>query len=110
MRTDAPIHENYETSTGKRLKSPHFSWSAAHLLLLYRESGVLDGKQTDLCLFQSDYRNYAYIKGVEFAGINNNVSYSETGWMDYSKENVAALECGKTHVMNVKIENWDSGS
>jgi putative isomerase len=47
LRTDAPIHENYETSTGKRLKSPHFSWSAAHLLLLYRESGVLDGKQTD---------------------------------------------------------------
>ena len=110
LRADAPIHENYETSTGKRLKSPHFSWSAAHLLLLYRESGALDGKQTDLCLFQSDYRNYAYIKEVEFAGINNNVSYSETGWMDYSKENVAELECGKTYVMNVKIENWDSGA
>lgn len=37
LRADAPIHENYETSTGKRLKSPHFSWSAAHLLLLHIE-------------------------------------------------------------------------
>lgn len=34
---DAPIHENYDTHTGKRLKAPHFSWSAAHLLMLYWE-------------------------------------------------------------------------
>ncbi|MDR2273531.1 MAG: glycoside hydrolase [Sphingobacterium sp.] len=32
-----PIHENYEARTGKRLKAPHFSWSAAHLFLLYKE-------------------------------------------------------------------------
>ena len=31
------IHENYETYTGKQLKAPHFSWSAAHLLMLYEE-------------------------------------------------------------------------
>lgn len=31
----APIHENYDTHNGARLKAPHFSWSAAHLLLLY---------------------------------------------------------------------------
>ncbi len=35
----APIHENYGTHTGKRLKAPHFSWSAAHLLMLYDEYG-----------------------------------------------------------------------
>jgi len=33
----APIHENYDPHTGKRLKASHFSWSAAHLLLLYEE-------------------------------------------------------------------------
>ncbi len=32
----APIHENYNTHTGTLLKAPHFSWSAAHLLLLYQ--------------------------------------------------------------------------
>lgn len=34
---DKPIHENYGTHTGERLKAPHFSWSAAHLLMLYEE-------------------------------------------------------------------------
>ena len=37
LAQDAPIHENYDTHTGKRLKAPHFSWSAAHLLMLYWE-------------------------------------------------------------------------
>lgn len=32
---DAPIYENYDTGTGGPLQAPHFSWSAAHLLLLY---------------------------------------------------------------------------
>ncbi len=32
-----PIHENYNPLTGERLKAPHFSWSAAHFLMLYRE-------------------------------------------------------------------------
>lgn len=35
----APIHENYDTHNGGRLKAPHFSWSSAHLLLLYEEYG-----------------------------------------------------------------------
>lgn len=34
-----PIHENYETRNGSKLKAPHFSWSAAHLLMLYWEFG-----------------------------------------------------------------------
>lgn len=34
-----PIHENYGTHTGECLKAPHFSWSAAHLLMLYEEYG-----------------------------------------------------------------------
>ena len=34
-----PIHENYGTHTGERLKAPHFSWSAVHLLMLYGEYG-----------------------------------------------------------------------
>ena len=37
LQNGAPIHENYDPYTGKRLKAPHFSWSAAHLLLLYEE-------------------------------------------------------------------------
>lgn len=37
---DKPIHENYDTHSGKRLKAPHFSWSAAHLLMLYWEYGI----------------------------------------------------------------------
>lgn len=36
---DKPIHENYDSHTGGRLKAPHFSWSASHLLLLYNEYG-----------------------------------------------------------------------
>lgn len=36
---DKPIHENYDSHTGGRLKAPHFSWSASHLLLLYSEYG-----------------------------------------------------------------------
>ncbi len=34
---NAPIYENYGTHTGEPLKAPHFSWSAAHLLMLYHE-------------------------------------------------------------------------
>ena len=37
LKEDAPIHENYGTHTGERLKAPHFSWSSVHLLLLYEE-------------------------------------------------------------------------
>lgn len=39
LTEDAPIHENYGTHTGERLKAPHFSWSAAHLLMLYNDFG-----------------------------------------------------------------------
>ena len=35
----APIYENYQPATGKGIKAPNFSWSAAHLLMLYRELG-----------------------------------------------------------------------
>ena len=34
-----PINENYDPNTGERLRAPNFSWSAAHLLLLYWEYG-----------------------------------------------------------------------
>lgn len=37
LKEEDPIHENYDTDTGEKLKSPHFSWSAVHLLLLYEE-------------------------------------------------------------------------
>ncbi len=37
LKEEAPIHENYGTHTGERLKAPHFSWSAAHLLMLYKD-------------------------------------------------------------------------
>jgi putative isomerase len=33
----APIYENYHPRTGEGLNAPHFSWSAAHLLLLLAE-------------------------------------------------------------------------
>ena len=39
LQQDAPIHENYATHTGKRLKAPHFSWSSSHLLMMYQEYG-----------------------------------------------------------------------
>lgn len=37
LKEGAPIHENYDTHTGARLKAPHFSWSASHLIMLYKE-------------------------------------------------------------------------
>lgn len=39
LKDSAPIHENYGTHTGECLKAPHFSWSSAHLLLMYEEYG-----------------------------------------------------------------------
>lgn len=39
LTEDSPIHENYDTHNGATLKTPHFSWSSAHLLLLYEEYG-----------------------------------------------------------------------
>lgn len=39
LKEGAPIHENYGTHTGECLKAPHFSWSSAHLLLMYEEYG-----------------------------------------------------------------------
>lgn len=39
LKGTGAIHENYEAHTGKQLKAPHFSWSAAHLLMLYEEYG-----------------------------------------------------------------------
>lgn len=39
LKGGAPIHENYDTHTGARLKAPHFSWSASHLIMLYQEYG-----------------------------------------------------------------------
>ncbi|MFD2555414.1 MGH1-like glycoside hydrolase domain-containing protein [Sphingobacterium tabacisoli] len=41
LKYEGAIHENYEARTGKRLKAPHFSWSAAHLFLLYKEFKTL---------------------------------------------------------------------
>lgn len=37
LKENAPIHENYGTHTGECLKAPHFSWSSAHLLMMYEE-------------------------------------------------------------------------
>ena len=34
LLADAPIYENYHPLTGEPLNAPHFSWSAAHYLLL----------------------------------------------------------------------------
>lgn len=39
LNGDGPIHENYETSTGKVLKASHFSWSSAHLFMMYKDYG-----------------------------------------------------------------------
>lgn len=35
---DKPIHENYHPITGERLNAGNFSWSAAHILMLLKES------------------------------------------------------------------------
>lgn len=37
LKGTGPIHENYDTHNGATLKAPHFSWSSAHLLMLYWE-------------------------------------------------------------------------
>ena len=33
-----PIHENYHPLTGEALNAPHFSWSAAHLILMIEDA------------------------------------------------------------------------
>lgn len=37
LKGDLPIYENYDAQTGEPLRAPNFSWSAAHLLMLYQE-------------------------------------------------------------------------
>jgi len=37
LLADGMIYENYNPLTGKTLEAPNFSWSAAHLLLMYLE-------------------------------------------------------------------------
>ncbi len=39
LTASEPINENYNPSTGERFRAPNFSWSAAHLLMLYWEFG-----------------------------------------------------------------------
>jgi putative isomerase len=39
LLADAPIYENYHPMTGDPLNAPHFSWSAAHYLLLLESPG-----------------------------------------------------------------------
>jgi putative isomerase len=39
LSTDGAIYENYDPHTGEPLEAPNFSWSAAHLLMLYHELG-----------------------------------------------------------------------
>lgn len=39
LKEGEPIHENYGTHTGERLKAPHFSWSSSHLLMFYSDYG-----------------------------------------------------------------------
>jgi len=34
---DGPIRENYNPLTGKQQGAPNFSWSAAHLYMLYND-------------------------------------------------------------------------
>lgn len=37
LQGDQPIYENYDPLTGEPLRAPNFSWSAAHLLMMYGE-------------------------------------------------------------------------
>lgn len=39
LKQDAPIYENYGTHDGRPLQASHFSWSAAHLLMMYEDYG-----------------------------------------------------------------------
>ncbi len=39
INSSGAIYENYDPHTGKHLRALHFSWSAAHLLMLYWEFG-----------------------------------------------------------------------
>ncbi len=42
LKESKPIYENYNTHTGESIEAPNFSWSAAHLLLMYLEMGSLN--------------------------------------------------------------------
>ena len=82
LKADAPIHENYDTKTGRRLKSPNFSWSAAHLLMLYREYGISDivsvGKQEmKVSVFPNPVVDYLYIK--DYQNVNGCTLYKMDG-------------------------------
>lgn len=110
LRLDSPIHENYDTHTGQRLKSSHFSWSAAHLLMMYRECGVLTDDDIPLCLFSYSYRNFAYISQVDLEDIHQKTDFEFKAWYDYTTSTLARLEAGKTYPLSVEVKNYDSGA
>lgn len=37
LTTDGPIYETYHPITGEGLNAPHFSWSAAHFVMLLED-------------------------------------------------------------------------
>lgn len=37
LKGERPVYENYHPESGEGLNAPHFSWSAAHLLMLHRD-------------------------------------------------------------------------
>lgn len=43
----APLCENYDPHTGETLQARHFSWTAAHLLMLYKEYEVVRDKEKE---------------------------------------------------------------
>lgn len=109
LKDSAPIHENYDTHTGGRLKSPNFSWSAAHLLMMYKECGKIDDNVKNYCSFETEYRKFAYIKSVDISDIKQKTNYSEVSFSDYSNSQIGSLLKNKIYTLKVVVSNWDSG-
>lgn len=45
LTADGPIQENYNPLTGAQQGAPNFSWSAAHLYMLYNDFSVSNNLQ-----------------------------------------------------------------
>ncbi|MEG1587582.1 MAG: trehalase family glycosidase, partial [Bacteroidales bacterium] len=110
LRENAPIYENYDSKTGAPLRSRHFSWSAAHLLLLYQACNPIPAHKTDLCVFSQSWQNYAYIRNVELGDIRHTAAYEKTNWKDWSGLHLTKLERNKQYTQKTTVSNQNSGT
>jgi len=63
------------------------------------------------CMFDVRWRQYAYIKKIDFAGLVFEPAYNSEQYKNYMGEGIAGFEAaGRTYTLTATIQNYDSGN